>query len=88
MKTIQIIIKGKVQGVYYRASAIREASSLGINGWVRNLDNGDVEICASGGDAALKKLIQWCYRGPGRARVEEVIYRELPFEDFDGFEKR
>jgi acylphosphatase len=73
MITKHILIKGKVQGVFFRASAQETAEKLGITGWVKNTENGDVEVVASGNDDAVKKFINWCHQGPRRAEVAEVI---------------
>jgi len=85
MRTIRLIIKGKVQGVYYRASAKEAAIELGITGWVKNLPDGDVEIMATAPEMALLQYIRWCSQGPPRAVVDEVITVETDFQPFDGF---
>ncbi|GGB18313.1 acylphosphatase [Puia dinghuensis] len=85
MPTIHLLIKGIVQGVYYRASAKEQADRLHLTGWVRNTPEGYVEITATGEAAALDKFIAWCRQGPSRAIVSEVESRPLPetrFEDF------
>jgi acylphosphatase len=58
--------------VWFRASAAREARRLGINGWARNLDDGRVEVLATGAPAALDELAAWLHRGPPMADVHEV----------------
>lgn len=65
-------IRGRVQGVYYRASAREEALRLGLGGFVRNCDDGSVELCAEGPRAAVQALLRWCERGPPAARVDAV----------------
>jgi len=65
----QLRIVGRVQGVYFRASACQEGQSLGLAGWVRNCPDGSVEIVAEGTRANLEQLIAWCHRGPPGARV-------------------
>ena len=69
-------VRGLVQGVGYRWFASTEARRLGVAGWVRNLENGSVEIAASGSEDAVCALIARLKRGPAGARVDEV--RELP----------
>ena len=64
MPTVHLLIKGKVQGVFYRNTAKETAEAKGIQGWVRNTPEGDVEITASGDELALKDYIEWCYKGP------------------------
>lgn len=85
MQTVRLIIKGKVQGVFYRASAKDAAEKMYISGWVRNLPNDSVEIVASAMPDQLYKFIEWCHAGPPRAEVEEVIVEQLEIEEFTGF---
>jgi acylphosphatase len=76
IKTVQIIVSGKVQGVCYRASAQKIARQLQIDGWVKNLPDGRVEIRAQGDAQMLEQLIAWCHKGPVFARVNQVIITE------------
>jgi len=85
MKTVRLIIKGKVQGVFYRATAKDIADEFGIKGWVKNLPDRNVEIRASATEEMLQKFIAWCKEGPPKAKVDEVIVEELGFEEFKGF---
>jgi len=62
-----------VQGVWFRDSTRREAQRLGISGYARNLPNGDVEVLASGTDAALAELALWLQEGPPLSKVTEVL---------------
>ena len=84
---LHIIVKGRVQGVYFRAYTQKQAIKLNIAGFVRNLPDGSVEIVASGHPEDLKKLVAWCRKGPMLAKVSEVIVSQhnnpAPFEDFD-----
>ena len=68
----EIIVKGKVQGVFYRASAKEKAEALGLFGWVKNRADGSVEIWVEGEDRMVQEMTEWCWQGPARARVEEV----------------
>jgi acylphosphatase len=77
MKRVEVVITGRVQGVFYRKSARDEAERLGLKGEVRNLPDGSVELIAEGEQAVLEELIAWCRRGPPLARVEEVSVRWL-----------
>ena len=79
-------IKGRVQGVFFRASTRRVAMSLGLCGYAINLDNGDVEVLACGEPAALDSLAAWLKDGPRMAAVSEVIARETAWQDLSGFE--
>ena len=85
MKTIRLTIKGKVQGVFYRATAKDVAELIGVKGWVRNLPDNNVEITATAPEETLQKFINWCKQGPPRARVEDVIVEELDLQEFKGF---
>ncbi len=83
--TVHLLIKGKVQGVFYRASARDVAEELKLTGWVRNTREGDVEAVASGDADRIKEFIEWCKKGPRKAEVSEVIVTEKEDEDFDSF---
>ncbi|HZH95024.1 MAG TPA: acylphosphatase [Flavisolibacter sp.] len=72
MKTVHILIKGKVQGVFYRASAKKVARELLLKGWIKNTDDGDVESMVSGEPGAVNRFIEWCKKGPPLASVTEV----------------
>jgi len=85
MKTIRLTIKGKVQGVFYRATAKDVADLIGVKGWVRNLPDNNVEIIATASEETLQKFINWCKQGPPKARVVDVIVEALDLEEFNGF---
>jgi acylphosphatase len=85
MKTVRLVIKGKVQGVFYRATAKDIADQLGIKGWIKNLPDRNVEIKVTATEDILQKFIDWCKQGPPNARVDEVIVEELSAEEFNGF---
>ena len=70
---IHATISGTVQGVFYRASTQNEAKKLDLTGYVRNLDNGDVELEAQGDGHAVDTLIEWCRQGPPDAEVTRVM---------------
>ena len=72
MARVRILISGRVQGVFYRASAAEEAGRLGLVGWVRNLAGGRVEAVAEGERETLRLFIDWCRKGPPMARVSGV----------------
>lgn len=84
-KTITILVKGKVQGVFFRQSTREKALSLGITGRVRNQPDETVLIIASGTTAQLSELAQWCCEGPPKARVTAVDVNEIPTQQFDSF---
>jgi acylphosphatase len=66
------VITGIVQGVCYRAETRYEAERLGVAGWVRNRDDGAVELVAEGLREEVERLLEWCRRGPEYARVDDV----------------
>lgn len=84
----RIIVRGKVQGVFYRNWTMVTARSLRLNGWVRNLSSGEVEILAIGSAEAVEDLIQQCWEGPFGAVVEEVLVEKAQLEPVLGFEVR
>ena len=86
MPTIHLLIKGKVQGVFFRVAAKEKADELGITGWVKNTTDGSVEATASGTGAQLDRFIQWCKRGSKRAEVAEVIVSKIKDAHFNYFE--
>ena len=89
MKRHHLIVSGRVQGVFYRDFARREAEKLDITGYVKNLSDGNVEIVAEGTDEALKKFISICKKGPLMAFVKNVEMKEEPATgEFDGFDVR
>ncbi len=75
LKCVQINVRGRVTGVYFRAATQREARRLGISGWVRNRNDASVEILAEGEEDSVKELVSWAHHGPSAARVESVDVR-------------
>lgn len=86
MPTVHLIIRGKVQGVYFRASAKDVADEIGVTGTVKNTAEGDVEIVATGSDDQLQKFIEWCKLGPKRAIVTNVQIMNVEEKNFKNFE--
>jgi len=72
MRRIHVYISGRVQGVAFRARAHREATRLGLGGWVRNLQDGRVEAVFEGSDEKIQEMLGWCRQGPRGALVEDV----------------
>lgn len=83
-----IVVTGRVQGVYYRATAKQMADILGLKGFVRNETDGSVYIEVEGDEEMIVKFIQWCHHGPDRAEVKYVSVNEAPLVNFEGFESR
>jgi acylphosphatase len=74
-----VVVKGRVQGVWYRQSTLEQAVTLGLAGWVRNLRGGEVEAVFEGEDAAVEEMVAWCRRGPPLAQVTELdVQRGAP----------
>lgn len=85
-RRVHIIVSGRVQGVNYRASARDKALSLDIDGWVRNLHGGSVEILAEGDKLGIGAFIAWCGNGPRWASVDEIkVMDQAPLGDLSGF---
>lgn len=85
MKQLSIIVSGKVQGVFFRASAKQKADELGIRGTVANLPDGRVYIEAQGSDENLNSFELWCRQGPPRAVVSNVELQSTGLKDFSDF---
>jgi acylphosphatase len=71
-KRVKLIIKGKVQGVWYRASAKEQADILNLKGWVKNNIDGSVTVVAEGEENVLKSFIEWCWQGPPASKVSDI----------------
>jgi len=85
MPTARFLVEGRVQGVFFRASTRGQALSLGVAGYARNLDDGRVEVLASGRAEALDTLEQWLWQGPPAAEVTAVDREDLPEQELHGF---
>ena len=83
-----VVVSGRVQGVFFRDSARREARRLGVAGWVRNCPDGTVQARVEGAPEAVAELVRWCREGPRHADVDDVRVREVQPEGFGGFEIR
>jgi len=73
MKTLRLVIHGRVQGVFFRDSMCREAQRLGVAGWVRNRNDGTVEAAVQGESAAMDAIVRWAHQGPRHVQVERVV---------------
>ena len=71
-KSVQVVIEGRVQGVWYRAWTVKQATELGLDGWVRNRSNGSVEALFSGPEKAVNRMIAECRKGPPAALVTDI----------------
>jgi acylphosphatase len=86
MKTLSIIVHGKVQGVFYRQSTREKAIELGLTGFVKNLPDDTVEIMVTGEPSLLDQFISWCKQGPPGARVANVVVKESVLKEFEKFQ--
>ncbi len=88
-KRAHLYISGRVQGVNFRYYTRQQALTLGVTGWVRNLMDRRVEAVFEGEEVLVQRMIDWCYKGPPSARVDQVVtYWEEPTGEFMGFEIR
>jgi acylphosphatase len=78
---VHVIISGDVQGIGYRFHTRIKARNLGLKGFVRNLESGDVEAVFEGEENKVKEMIEWCKKGPTFAKVDDV---KVEFEDYTG----
>jgi acylphosphatase len=85
MKTMHLKISGKVQGVSFRARAKEQALDLAIKGWIKNTQDGDVEVLITGDESEVQNFINWCAHGPDKAKVTRVITTSLEIQVFSDF---
>lgn len=85
MKRWIIRVHGKVQGVFFRQTALEEAHRLGLAGLVRNEPDGTVYIEAEGSDDMLQQFLDWCWNGPSAARVDNVEVEEVEPKHYEYF---
>ena len=86
---VHVFVSGIVQGVFFRQKTKRQAESLGVNGWVRNLPDGRVEAVFEGEEEAVEALVDYCRHGPPYARVTNVEVLREPYRgEFSDFETR
>lgn len=86
LRSVHLLVKGKVQGVFFRATAQEMAELLQLKGWVKNTPAGEVEIMAYGERERVQKFIDWCKKGPPRAVVTKVQVSEMEEYSYDSFQ--
>jgi acylphosphatase len=86
IKHLNITVKGKVQGVFYRASTKAVADQLGVKGVIKNLPDEDVYIEAEADEATMQLFLDWCNEGPERAQVTSVETNEGEVKNYRNFE--
>ena len=83
-----VYVSGKVQGVYFRATTRDTAREHGVDGWVRNLDDGRVEAVFEGSEEDVERLVEFCHEGSRAARVDDVEVDDEQPQGEDGFRVR
>ena len=84
---IHLLVSGKVQGVFFRQATKVVAIKNNVTGWVKNLENGEVEILLEGDDKNVNSVIDWCRNGPANSRVDEVKIEQQEFSgQYSNFE--
>ena len=86
-KSVRLMIRGRVQGVSYRWWTVGEATKRGLNGWVRNRRDGNVEALVSGPIAAVDEMIEACRQGPRGARVTDIEIHDQATRAERGFQQ-
>lgn len=86
MRARHVVVHGFVQGVGFRWSTLHEARRLGVAGWVRNRDDGSVEVVAEGAEASVDALVAWLHHGPRSASVSRVEVGQAQPQGYAGFE--
>jgi len=84
-KAVKVKVKGSVQGIFFRKFVKDQADKLKLTGFVRNLDNGAIEIFVEGEIENVDKLCEFCKTGPKHSVIKEVLVEEQPFQDFKEF---
>jgi acylphosphatase len=85
MKRAEVVVRGAVQGVFFRVETRDRARSLRLAGWVRNAPDGSVEAAFEGEDERVESMVGWCRRGPRGARVDDVEVTWTEVQNEDGF---
>lgn len=88
MNAARFLVAGRVQGVFFRASARHEALKLGLTGYAKNLPDGRVEVLAIGEPAQIAELERWLAYGPPLAKVDTLRREDVAAEPADGFAVR
>ena len=85
MKSIHLIVSGRVQGVFFRANIKRKADELNLKGYAKNLENGDVEVVVEGSEEKINELIEFIKNGPGISKVKDITLKETKQKNFENF---
>lgn len=85
MKTVKILIEGVVQGVFFRAFAKEQAENFGLNGYVKNLEDGRVEVVVEGYEKDVNRMIEACKRGPIHSKIRDIELEKMKHQGFEDF---
>ena len=88
MTSVRLIVRGRVQGVGFRWATVEQGRRLGLDGWARNLPDGNVEVVAAGPAEIVERFVAWCGQGPPNARVATVDRAPGPDAVPRGFDVR
>lgn len=88
MIAVRARVVGRVQGVGFRWHTMHRARSLGLRGWVRNVEDGSVDVHLEGPERAVDDMLAWLGDGPEAARVDDLVVTEVEATDLAGFEIR
>jgi acylphosphatase len=86
--SVDVVVTGAVQGVFFRATMRDEARDLDVSGWVRNEPDGSVAAHLEGSADSVSALVEWCRHGPSGAEVDQVVTTEAPANGLSGFAVR
>jgi len=85
MKTLKVNIMGTVQGVFFRKFVKDNADSLGVKGYIRNMEDGSLEIVLEGRDERVNEMLAKCKKGPSHSEIKEVEVEEIKHQGLEGF---
>ena len=80
-KRVHLLISGRVQGVWFRASTRNKAQQLGLKGWVKNTSDGKVEAIFEGEEKNIEEIIKWCHKGPSLAHVTHIDIKQEQYKN-------
>lgn len=86
MKSLRLVVKGRVQGVFFRASTKAVADQMGVKGIIKNLPDGTVYIEAEANEFIMPDFVDWCKYGPDDARVDDISIDEIEFKNYRNFD--
>ena len=84
-KSIRVYITGNIQGIYFRSFIKENAEKYNVKGFVRNLEDGRVEVFLEGNSEDVNKMVEFCKTGPKHAQVRDIQIKQEKFQDFKNF---